>query len=109
MKREDRRPSIRGLDDIECSNLCRTWFKYEELFYHVKRIVDNNLDKSDYFPDFELAEVKEDQIHRVLGIIEDKIRSELFEFAQELEDSTKEVNSYIDGLLDSHGVDAYDK
>lgn len=108
MKREDRRPYIGGLDDCECSNYLRGLFKHDGLFYYVKEAIKNKSDASDYFKDEELIDVEEKKIHRVIGIIENKLREELCEYAKELETSKEAVDKYIDGLLDAHGVPAFD-
>lgn len=108
MKREDRRPGISGLDDIECSNYLRGLFKHDGLFYYVKDILARGADKGDYFEDDVLVEVEESKVHRVIGIIENKLREELGEYADSLEKSKEAVDNYIDGLLDAHGVPAFD-
>jgi hypothetical protein len=109
VKREDRRPYISGLDDIECSNYLRGLFKHDGLFYEVKRILEVDLDRSDYMPeDWNPVELSDEQIHRVLGIVEEKIREDLHDYSVSLEESKTKVDAYIDGLLDAHGVEAYE-
>lgn len=108
MKREDRRPYIGGLDGTDCSNYCRDLFKHGKLSDYVIEAIKNKADKDDYFKDEELVEVEEKKINRVIGVIETKIREDLFEFARELDASREAVDKYIDGLLDAHGVPAFD-
>jgi hypothetical protein len=104
MKREDRRPYIGGLDDIECSNL----FRHNALFYHVKEVIENNSDKNSYIDNEDLVAVEDAQISRVIGIIENKLKEDLFEFAEELDRCKQANDKYIDGLLDACNIPAYD-
>lgn len=109
MKREDRRPHVAGWDDCDVGNYLRGLFKHDGLLEYVMRAIKNNSDKCDYFPDQELAEVSEDQASRVIGIIEDKLRTDLFEMAQEFDASIEKNNAYIDGLLDAAGIPAFEE
>lgn len=109
MKREDRRPYIGGLDECECSNYLRGLFKHDGLYHHVVAAIKNKSDKDDYFDSEDmLIEVEDKKIQRVVGIIENKLREDLVEYANELEKCKEAVDKYIDGLLDAHGVPAYD-
>ena len=96
----DSRPYISGLDEIEYSNWMRSNFKYEGMFEHVKRRIENKLDESDFFEE-DRVEVTEAQIRRVLGSVENKLRDDFWELAQELERSRDLNDNYINGLLDA--------
>ena len=109
MKREDRRPYVSGLDSTECSNYLRSLFKHDGLFYYVRDGIKNKSDKDDYFEgDDMMIEVEEKKIYRVIGLIENKLREDLCGYADKLEKSRDESDKYIDGLLDAHGVPAFD-
>lgn len=109
MKREDRRPYIGGMDEIECSNYLRGLFKHDGLYHHVKEVLKTKSDKDNYFEDDEMmVGIEDKKLQRFIGIVEDKLRRELWEMAEELEKGKESVDKYIDGLLDAHGVPAYD-
>lgn len=97
----DRRPYISGLDDAEFYNTMKTWFKWGGLTEHAKKKIEYKEDLEDYIDKEEVAEVTDAQISRVVYAIEDKIREELYEFVKELEQSRKETDNYINGILDA--------
>lgn len=102
---EDRRPYIRGFDDCDGWQTVREWFKYDGMFDTVKRAIVDDKDLKNFF-DSDAEEMKkegltENQIHRVLSIVEDEVRSKLWEYVEELEQSREKVDRYIDGLLDA--------
>ncbi len=88
---------ISGLDECECSNLLRGWFKYDGLRERVlsklnlKEAEKNNKNKKTVA-----------LIGSILGELEDILREELWDYAHTLETSREKVQEFVLGLGIGH-------
>lgn len=85
---------ISGLDECECSNLLRGWFKHGGLRERVLLKLN-------------LKEAKMDKksislIGSILGAVEDILREELWDYAHTLETSREKVQEFVLGLGIGH-------
>ena len=88
---------VSGLDDCECSNLLRGWFKHGGLRERV-------LSKLGIKDDAKNTKHKKTItiISSIMGAIEDIIREELWEYAQALETSREKSQRFVVGLGIGH-------
>jgi hypothetical protein len=96
-------PYPSGYDDCDHSNLMKTWFKHDGLLEEFKRSYKGaEKEKPEWCGDEETPvanyEVSELQASIVISHLEKKIRRELWEFAEQLEESRKEVTAFIEGM-----------
>ena len=78
------RPYIRGLDDIEFSNLMKGWFKYGGLEAAAKKELNQA--------------ISDDDIAEVISAIEGIVREELYEYAKDLAESQVKLKAFLDGV-----------
>ena len=101
---DDNRPYISGWDTCDHSNICKGWFKYGGLMHRwlqTKKYPTSTFGEPDEDKMSDEDKIRLETAHEVVGVIEDVIREELWEHAEELEESRKEFNKYIDGLQDA--------
>lgn len=79
-------PYISGLDTIELGNLAKQWFKWDKLFEIAK--------KDDSVKEYKLSD---EAIHSVIYSLEDEILNSFREYADQLEESRKEVEAFLKG------------
>lgn len=77
---------ISGLDSTELSNLLKRWFKWDGLFNIAKN--------SESVKEHKLSD---EAISAVIYSIEDELVESLVEYANQLEESRKEVDSFMRG------------
>jgi chromosome segregation and condensation protein ScpB len=77
------RPYIRGLDEIEFSNLVKGWFKYGGLEAAVMRYTN---------------QIPIEQVAEVISAIEDTVREDLYEYAKDLSESQVKLKAFLDGV-----------
>jgi chromosome segregation and condensation protein ScpB len=77
------RPYIRGLDEIEFSNLMKGWFKHGGLEAAALRNTD---------------QVPAEQVSEIISAIEATVREELYEYASNLSESQMKLEAFLDGV-----------
>lgn len=77
---------ISGLDSTELSNLAKQWFKWDGLF----NIAKNSESVKKY-------KLSDEAISAVIYSIEDELVESLVEYSNQLEESRKEVDSFMKG------------
>lgn len=100
---DDNRPYIGGYDDIEHYNTCRGWFKHDGL---LNKWMQSKGYATDYFASSKkkVSKKQEKEIDiaaEVIGVIEDTIREDLYEYAKQMEKYRSENDNYINGLQDA--------
>jgi len=82
------RPYIQGLDEIEFSNLMRSWFKHGGLETTALKELGRKYSSG----------IPVDRLSEVISAIEDTIRNELYGYAVELEESKTKLEAFLDGV-----------
>ena len=77
---------ISGLDSTELSNLFKHWFKWDRL----KEIIKTN-------EEVKALGLTDEAISTIVYAIEDEIRQSLIEYANQLEESRKELDAFFKG------------
>ena len=84
------RPYIQGLDEIEFSNLMRNWFKHGGMDAAILA----KLGKQDW----RQLEFNAPSPFKIISLVEEVIRDELYGYAKELEDSKTKLEAFLDGV-----------
>jgi hypothetical protein len=84
------RPYIQGLDETEFSNLMRNWFKHGQ----IEASILAKLGKQDWRE----LEHSFPEPWKIISLVEEVIRDELYGYAKELEDSKTKLEAFLDGV-----------
>ena len=104
VEHDDNRPYISGWDTTEHYNTCRGWFKHDGLFHawtQDKKYPISTFGSPDEDKMTPEQKAESETAYSVISFLEDKIREELWEHAEELDKDRERMDHYINGLQDA--------